>query len=165
MRIAEYLLITPWCLPHTLFLALYLQSLHCFMLKLPLKLYEQWQKARAKQPISPDTDANTQTSIPTTQSWRVQVILGIPQAGDDSIHFMPGVRSRYHLGPWAVNPSSSKYQPQQPLLVLPRLARYQQSPHQSYGTASAQEPPLSNPEATQAQSFSSLWYLELCCSS
>lgn len=84
------------------------------MLKQPLKLCEQWQKARAKQPISPAAEANTQTSIHTTESWRVQVILSISQAGNGNIHLMSAVRSRSHLGELTVNPNSSKYQPSSP---------------------------------------------------
>lgn len=65
------------------------------MLKLPLKLYERQQNTSTKQPISSAAKANTKTFIwskPATQhtpymteTWRVQVIPGVLQAGDNSI--------------------------------------------------------------------------------
>lgn len=68
------------------------------------------------QKLIPKHSYGQSHKVHTTGSWRVQVIPGILQAGDNSILQISAVRSRIRLGTLAVDLSSSKYQPQRPLL-------------------------------------------------
>lgn len=81
--------------------------------------FEMTRMASAKQPTTPAAKAkhqNIRMVKPTrhttcTESWGVQVIPGILQAGDNSILWISAVRSRIHLAVLTVNPNISLSSP------------------------------------------------------